>query len=153
MCVERWAWIKEIISYDSTLTAKEISTKAINYAQEGIAKPEDRLMKVIKERYLNEKINYKEHSTPLPEIDWKRLFLRLDLEDFLLHIDMNPDFRDYYEKLEVCKASKLNTILIPFIEINNVKSGNYYITVLFSKLSTLKYVEFSGLPNMSNIIT
>ena len=46
------------MSYDSSLTARDISRKAINYAQEGIAKPEDRLMKVIKERYLNKNIQY-----------------------------------------------------------------------------------------------
>jgi len=39
MCVDRWYWIKEILSYDRDLTAKDISAKAINYAQEGIAKP------------------------------------------------------------------------------------------------------------------
>jgi len=66
---------------------------------------------------------------------------------------MNPDFQDFYEKVEVCKELKLNTILVPFIEINNLKSGHYYLTSLLTKLTTLKYIEFSGLPNMSNIIT
>lgn len=53
----------------------------------------------MKEKYLNSKINYNEPKIEIPNIDWKRLFLRLDLEDFLLHIDMNPDFHEYYEKL------------------------------------------------------
>lgn len=34
------------------------------------------------------------------------------------------------------------------IEINNIKSGYYYLTALLSKLTTLKYVEFAGLPQM-----
>ena len=110
-------------------------------------------MKVIKERYLNKNVQYNEPQINIPTIDWKQLFLRLDLEDFLLTIDMNPDFKDFYEKLEVCKFSKLNTILIPFIEIHNVKSGHFYLTALLSKMTTLKYVEFSGLPNMSNVLT
>lgn len=31
-------------------------------------------------------------------------------------------------------------------EINNIKSGYYYLTALLSKLTGLKYVEFAGLP-------
>lgn len=61
---------------------------------------------------------------------------------------MNPDFKVFYEKLEVCKHGDVNTILIAMIEINNIKSGYYYLTALLSKLTTLKYVEFAGLPQM-----
>jgi|JI61114C2RNA_FD_contig_51_242392_length_634_multi_1_in_0_out_0_2 hypothetical protein len=62
---------------------------------------------------------------------------------------MNPDFKVLYEKLEVCKYSNVNTILIAMIEINNIKSGYYYLTTLLSKLTTLKYIEFAGLPQMT----
>ena len=88
----------------------------------------------------------------MPRATWKEIFLRLDLEDFLLHIDMNPDFSAFYEKLEVCKASKINTLLVPIIQINNIKSGYYYLTALLTKLPTIKYLEFSGLPQMHNMI-
>ena len=86
---------------------------------------------------------------PLPSSTWKQLFLRLDLEDYLFHIDMNPDFKTFYEKLEVCKYADINTIFIAIVEINNIKSGYYYLTALLSKLTTLKYVEFAGLPQMT----
>jgi hypothetical protein len=78
--------------------------------------------------------------------------LRIDLEEFLSTIDMNPDFPVFYEKLEVCKANDVNTILITLIEINNIKSGFYYLTSLMTRLTTLKYIEFSGLPQMNNIM-
>lgn len=36
------------------------------------------------------------------------------------------------------------------VEVNNLKSGYYYITAILSKLTTLKYIEFSGLPQLNN---
>lgn len=94
-------------------------------------------MKVIKEKYLQQNIDYKEPKIMTPDVDWKRLFLRLDLEDFLLTIDMNPEFHLFYEKVEVCRTLKLNTLLVPFINISNLKSGYYYLTALLSRLTTL----------------
>lgn len=63
---------------------------------------------------------------------------------------MNPDFGTFYQKLFVCSQNNINTILIPMVEVNNLKSGYYYITALLSKLTTLKYIEFSGLPQINN---
>lgn len=59
---------------------------------------------------------------------------------------MNPDFGSLYEKLEVCNHTAINTLLIPMIEINKVKSGYHYLTSILSKLTSLKHIEFSGLP-------
>lgn len=59
MCIERWAWVREALSYDPSLDAQNISNKALQYGKEGISKPEDRLAKIIQEQYLNSKINYK----------------------------------------------------------------------------------------------
>lgn len=66
---------------------------------------------------------------------------------------MNPDFVSFYQKLYVCSQNNLNTILIPIVEVNNIKSGFYYITALLTKLTTLKYIEFSGLPQINNEMT
>lgn len=63
---------------------------------------------------------------------------------------MNPDFTTFYEKLEVCFRNNVNTLLIPIVEVNNIKSGYYYITSLLAKITTLKYLEFSGLPQINN---
>lgn len=63
---------------------------------------------------------------------------------------MNPDFNAFYEKLEVCQRNNVNTLLIPIVEVNNIKSGYFYITSLLSKINTLKYLEFSGLPQINN---
>lgn len=38
------------------------------------------------------------------------------------------------------------------VEINNIKSGFYYLTALLSRLPTLKYLEFSGLPQLNNVL-
>lgn len=53
---------------------------------------------------------------------------------------MNPDFNSFYEKLEVCKHSQVNTLLVPIVPINQLKSGYFYLTSLLTKLNTLKYL-------------
>jgi hypothetical protein len=63
---------------------------------------------------------------------------------------MNPDFSKLYEKLYVCSKNNLNTLLIPMLDIKKLKSGYYYITALLSKITTLKYLEFTGLPQINN---
>jgi hypothetical protein len=62
------------------------------------------------------------------------------MEDFLKYIDMNPDFGAFYEKIFVCSKNNLNTLLIPIVEVSNLKSGSFYITALLSKLTSLKYL-------------
>lgn len=99
MCIERWSWIKEATIYEKNLTSQQISVKATDFTKNGILKAEERLMKIIRENYKNSGINYNIPKISLPTISWKQLFLRLDLEDFLMYIDMNPDFNSYYEKL------------------------------------------------------
>lgn len=151
MCIERWSWIKETMIYEKNLTSQDISEKATDFSKKGILKAEDRLMKIIRENYKNSGINYKLPKITRPSVSWKQLFLRLDLEDFLTYIDMNPDFGSYYEKLEVCKYAKMNTLLVPIVPINQLKSGYFYLTSLLSKLDTLKYLEFTGLPQKNRI--
>lgn len=56
-------------------------------------------MKIIREKYKSCGIDYNLPKITFPSISWKQLFLRLDLEDFLMYIDMNPDFNSFYEKL------------------------------------------------------
>jgi hypothetical protein len=64
---------------------------------------------------------------------------------------MNPDFASFYEKLEICKFSGLNTLVIPIIPIKQIKSGYYYLNSLISKLNTLKHLEISGLPQNNRL--
>ena len=99
MCINRWAWIKEAMAYEPKTTVQDISAKAVEFIEAGISKPEDRLVKMIEKQYKKVGINYQEPKVDLPKTSWKEMFLRLDLEDFLLHIDMNPDFGEFYEKL------------------------------------------------------
>lgn len=152
MCYERWSWIRESLSYEKSLSSRDVSERAINYSKEGIVKSEDRLMKIIHERYKNQGIDYKKPKIDMPEISWKQLFLRLDLEDFLVYIDMNPDFNSFYEKLEICRHSQVNTLLIPIVEVSQIKSGYYYLTSLLTRMTHLKYLEFTGLPQ-KNVIS
>ena len=99
MCISRWAWIKEAMAYEPKTTVQDISAKAVDFIEAGISKPEDRLVKMIEKQYKKVAIDYQQPKVDLPKTSWKEMFLRLDLEDFLLHIDMNPDFGEFYEKL------------------------------------------------------
>jgi hypothetical protein len=150
MCISRWSWIKEVLLADPTLSSHEIAALALEFTEKGVTKTEDRITKLIKEDYKDSHIKCNEPKIKIPETDWKRLFLRLDLEDFLKYIDMNPDFTSFYEKLEVCSKNNVNTLLLPVVEVNNIKSSYYYITALLSKITTLKFLEFSGLPQINN---
>lgn len=64
---------------------------------------------------------------------------------------MNPDFNSFYEKLQVCRVSKVNTLVIPIVPVKQVKSGYYYLTSLLTRLNTLKYLQFSGLPQKNKL--
>lgn len=108
-------------------------------------------MKIINSQYKNQGIKYNLPKIDVPKITWKQLFLRLDLEDFLIYIDMNPDFNSFYEKLEVCRYSGVNTLLVPIVPIQQLKSGYFYLTSLLTRLNTLKYLEFTGLPQKNRI--
>ena len=152
LCVSRWQWIKEAMLADPSLTSNSIAALALEVTEKGVSKTEDRITKIINDDYKKSHLKYDEPEIKIPETDWKRLFLRLDLEDFLKYIDMNPDFSTFYEKLEVCSKNNINTLLLPIVEVNNIKSGYYYITALLSKITTLKYLEFSGLPQINNIL-
>jgi hypothetical protein len=33
MCIERWAWVREALSYDPSLDAQNISNKALQYGK------------------------------------------------------------------------------------------------------------------------
>lgn len=150
MCVNRWVWIKEAMLSDPSLTSNSIAELALEFTEKGVTKTEDRITKIINGEYKTSHLKYDEPKIRIPETDWKRLFLRLDLEDFLKYIDMNPDFGMLYEKLEVCSKNNLSTLLVPVVEVNNIKSGYYYISALLSKITTLKFLEFSGLPQINN---
>lgn len=79
MCITRWSWIKEVMLADPTLSSSQIAQIALEHTKKGVTKAEDRITKLISEEYLNSHIKYKEPKINIPETDWKRLFLRLDL--------------------------------------------------------------------------
>ena len=136
---------------DPTLTSNSIAALALDFTEKGVTKTEDRITKIIND-HKKSHLKFDEPKINIPETDWKKLFLRLDLEDFLKYIDMNPDFTTLYEKLEVCSKNNINTLLLPVVEVNNIKSGYHYITALLSKITTLKFLEFSGLPQINNVL-
>lgn len=150
MCVERWPWIKEALFADGSLSSTDISLKALDNTKKGVSKTRDRISRIISDDYKDSHLHYEEPKVNVPDMDWKRVFLRLDLEDFLKYIDMNPDFPTFYQKLHVCAQNNINTLLIPLVEVSHIKSGYYYITSILSQLTTLKYIEFSGLPQLNN---
>lgn len=59
--------------------------------------------------------------------------------DFLLQIDMNPDFNSFYEKLEVVRG-EVDTMVVPVFNVRNLKSGFHFLTALLTRLTKLKYL-------------
>lgn len=152
MCSQRWAWIKEELMITPRSDADYMSVRATHYFKEGMAKPEDRLFKTIDLHYRQKYVKYSEPSIQLPAMSWKTLYMRLDLEEFLLQIDMNPEFETLYRKLELCKFVGLSTLVIPITPVENLKSGYHYLTAVLSKLTTLKYVDFCGPSSANNVM-
>ena len=116
-----------------TLTSNSIAALALDFTEKGVTKTEDRITKIINDDYKKSHLKFDQPKINIPQTDWKKLFLRLDLEDFLKYIDMNPDFTTFYEKLEVCAKNNINTLLLPVVEVNNIKSGYHYITALLKE--------------------
>jgi hypothetical protein len=79
------------------------------------------------------------------------IVLEVRLRRFLNLHQYDPDFNAFYEKLEVCRFSGLNTLLVPIVPIQQLKSGYFYLTSLLTRLNTLKYLEFTGLPQKNRI--
>lgn len=144
LCSNRWTWIKEQLSNNPGISSNELSKIATQDLKNKNTKSTDRVVTLIQKKYRDAYINYNIPEVKLPEISWKMLYLRLDLEEFLSLIDMNPNFPELYNKLEVCNAIKLNTLIIPLVSVNNIKSGFYYLTSILNKLNTLEYIEVCG---------
>lgn len=75
--------------------------------------------------------------------------MKLDLEETLNYIDINPDFRTFYEKLELAKT-KVHTLTIPIVGVKNLKSGYHYITALLKTLTKLTHIVICGQPETQN---
>lgn len=58
MCISRWSWIKEALLSDPTLTSHDISFKAIEYTEKGVSKTEDRITKIINDKYKNSELKH-----------------------------------------------------------------------------------------------
>ena len=144
LCSHRWTWIKEHLSNNSSITPSELSGIATDDLKTKNVKPTDRIITIIQDKYRNAYIDYNIPKLSLPQLSWKMLYMRLDLEEFLGLIDMNPNFPEFYNKLEVCKFIGLNTLIIPLVNVSNVKSGFYYLTAILSKLTSLEYIEICG---------
>ena len=153
LCTKRWAWIRQALVGNYTLSSRDISKMAFEVHHQGDHKTEDRLTYIREHGYLNPHQSAKEPQLGVPDVSWKQLFLRLDLEEFLKYIDMNPDYQTFYKKVYVCGRNELSTLMLPIIKISNLKSGYYYLTALLAKLPSLKYLEFSGMPHLPNKLT
>lgn len=66
MCITRWSWIKEAMLADPTLSSHDISLKALEHTKKGVSKTEDRVTKIINDRYKNSHLNYDEPKISIP---------------------------------------------------------------------------------------
>lgn len=58
-------------------------------------------------------------------------------------MDLYPDFKNFYEKLNASKDF-IENLIIPIIPLKYLKSGYHYLTALFTNLTNLKEVAFIG---------
>ena len=67
----------------------------------------------------------------------------MDIEDHLLYMDENPDFKLFYKKLKVLKEWIIS-ITIPIMCTKNLKSGYHYLTAFLLHCTSLKNLEIIG---------
>jgi hypothetical protein len=99
----------------------------------------NRVNEYVQEKVKRKYVQFEQPFIEIPSQTWRKLFLALDIVDFLLQIDMNPDFSTFYEKLEACK-NDLDTMVVPVFNLRNVKSGYHFLTALLTRLTKLKYL-------------
>lgn len=102
-----------------TLTATDIMEINLrNYKNPEIS-VQNRINEFIQQKVKRQYVQFENPYIPIPTQNWRKLFLTLDLVDFLLHIDMNPDFISFYEKLEVSRTF-IDTLVVPIFNLRNV---------------------------------
>jgi len=145
-CIKRWLWIRDLCENDEKLTAAHIANIADDlYYHQYEKRPE--LLVELKNKYLqnmsqlnaapSNNIRYK------PNYTWKELFLKLDLENFLVQIDNNPDFKAFYARIQTVYPY-ISSLVIPITSVKNIKSGHYYLTALLTELVKLKHIQIVG---------
>lgn len=66
MCINRWSWIREAMLADHSLTSNDIASLALEHAEKGVTKTEDRITRIITEDYKNSHLKYDEPKITIP---------------------------------------------------------------------------------------
>ena len=144
-CLARWSWAREICeNYKDTKPNSLARQSDEYYSAIDVKKPEK--LVVLKENYLqNKKWSQQDiKDEKYPEgLTWRDLFIKMDIEEHLWQMDNDPNFKDFYTKLQ--STSKFVTsLVIPIVSVKNIKSGHYYLTALLSHLTSLKHLQIVG---------
>lgn len=81
---------------------------------------------------------------------WRDLFMKLDFENFMEMFSYNPDFKKFYELIDII-APYTKCLSIMIIGKKKIKSGYHWLTSLISKMKCLKTLKLytKGLGGLS----
>jgi hypothetical protein len=138
------------LDLNNKLTSSDITQIYLTQYKNPEISVQNRINTFIQEKEKKKLVTFEKPQIPIPNQSWKKLFLMMDLVDFLLQLDANPDFEQFYEKLEVSK-NDIDLLVIPIYNVRNIKSGFHFLTSILTKLRNLKYLEISGNPSSNNL--
>ncbi len=75
------------------------------------------------------------------KLSWRSLLAKLELEEQLIGLEHNPDFKALYAMLELVGAGKgaeVESLMVPLIGKGSIKSGHYWMMVVLSRLPQLR---------------
>lgn len=156
-CITRWVFIQNVIRSgtrgdvtpaDLAQIGDSLFLDQLNYERDF---PKDPIADLRAKPF---SINLQEitPSAYLDGLTWQQLYLKLDMEDTLRFFNINPNFKALYKKIEVI-GPLLQSLVLPIMPVKNIKSGYYYMTVLISGLTNLKYLRLQGYMTSAPVIT
>ena len=70
-------------------------------------------------------------------LSWRGLLIKLELEAQLKALPANPDFKALYDTLDKV-GGEVESLMVPVVERGSLKSGQYWLMVLLSRLPRLR---------------
>jgi len=144
-CLTRWPWVKEFCENYKNTKANELARLSDEYYSSIDTKTTEKFS-ILKEVYLQTKDPSEQEKTEdkyPTNFTWRDLFIKMDIEEHLWYMDSDPNFKDFYTKVQTTEQY-ISSLVIPIVSVKNLKSGHYYLTALLSHLKHLKRLQIVG---------
>lgn len=81
-----------------------------------------------------------------PTYSWQQLFIKLDIEEAILRLTVNPNFREIHRKFDAA-SNLLTNFAMPVLPTKTIKSGYYYVASYIERLTNCRVLTIQGTKN------